>query len=157
MAHRILYENMDLEAALKAACDDLSIKERYFITPTALISAQRGNRDNRDHRVTGTVKEHRDNRWIPRGGPKRNQTHDKGGKKGSGKKGNGKHKDNKGEVRKNSFDKKYKNNKTPDGRLLRWAFQSEDCKFVNNCKFVHACANCLGDHPACNKTLCKAS
>ena len=36
MVHRVLYESEDIATALRFACKDLSVKERYFITPTAL-------------------------------------------------------------------------------------------------------------------------
>ena len=155
---KFLYDSLDFEAALNFAKTDLSCKEQYFITPTALLSSTRRHGSN----VSSTSSAAMHSRVTPPASVK-------GRGKGNGGISNKKRKaeartqwfvDNpttaavKGKGKKGGKGKGKANlKKTPDGRLI--------CGFHNSlvgcsrspCNYVHVCSNCFGtDHiaPACS-------
>lgn len=154
MCRSILFDKLDFGAAMEAAILDLHTKERYFISPTALLAGARSSSSSSAaHQVvTGLpygvpvppapTLSNRKRKAEAKARAKANSAHEakvvqakpepKGKAKGKGK----------------------KNRQTPDGRLI--------CDFYNkaagctreNCSFVHICSICFGNHPSMN---CKAA
>lgn len=147
----ILYDKMDFETALDEAMRNLQVKERYFTTPTAMLSASRGKSigsggsaaqlDVQQAPVLSNRK--RKAEAKAKAAAKRQTTvppvpgldaKGKGRGKGRGK----------------------GNRKTPDGRLI--------CDFYNRpagctrtpCTFVHICNLCFGPHTAFSN-MCAAA
>ena len=132
----VLYDDLDFEAALLRSCRDLSVKERFFTTPTAIISANRTGRSGGASRGSDSS--------SPKPEPKSAAAKRRARKTNAGTKtvvktvtkaegrGQGKGKgQSKGQMQ-----------KTPDGRLI--------CGFVNTpqgcvkstCQFLHVCNVC---------------
>lgn len=141
MVHRVLYESEDIATALRFSCKDLSVKERYFITPTALKRNPGGDATSSVFTgVTRTISKRQQRQtdyFIYRKGSKG----EKG--KGKGKKGT-----------KAGKDSKWKHSKTPDGRSICFGYQDNLCKKGSSCNYVHVCGTCLGTHAAVD---CKAT
>ena len=129
-----------LVQALQHVVKDSDIKECYFTTPIALgvgfTSQQTG--DSKWRKVS--------NKGSQFGGYG-NKGFSKGQHKGFGK-GKGKFKGSKGSVLTRDENQNVLVSKTPDGRELCYAFNSQGCN--NKCGRVHACRvkGCLGAHSA---------
>jgi hypothetical protein len=136
---KVLYDDLDLAAALKEAMEDLQIKERFFITPTAIAAganSRYGSSSSGQHNVPPRPAPYAD----PKGGKdKGGKGGDKGPKGGKGKGGKGK---GGKQVTSNESRKIGRQMKTPDGRLICHRFQSKECSYGDNCRFVHVCSKC---------------
>ena len=156
VCRKVLYDGMDFEAALNFAKEDLSCKEQYFITPTAMLAASSRGHPVAQHVQTGVggpakgkgkgsagkvsskkrKQEARAQWWAdnPESAPKA----------GKGGKGKGKGKGKLGPFK-----------KTPDGRLICRFFNSEQgCARGADCGYVNVCDKCYApEHGAmsCNK------
>ena len=128
-----------LAQALQHVVKDSDIKERYFTTPIALgvgfTSQQTG--DGKWRKMAG-----KGQRFSSYGTSK---GFGKGNNKGFGK-SKGKHKGSKGSALTRNDNHNVLGSKTPDGRELRFAFNSQGCK--NKCGRVHACRvkECIRTH-----------
>ena len=143
----VLYDSKDFATALVEATKDLQIRERYFITPTAMLNSASKGKPTVTAAIGDTLPvlsaKKRKQAWVEAQKEKRA----KGGKgqaKGSDKsiaKGKGK-------------GKKFR--KTPDGRSICDFFnKASGCKKSDSeCTWVHCCSSCLGPHPA---TACPSS
>ena len=110
-----------LSEALAEVIKNADLKESFFTTPIALGALQSGGK-----------------KWRRLGdGKGKNDYKGRKGKKGDGKKGGGK--DHHGNPL---------SSRTPDGREICYAFNSQGCK--GKCGRVHVCrvAGCYGDHSA---------
>lgn len=123
----IMFENLDISAAMLKARKCTETKEKYFSTPVALSAAVSRGTKRPAEPLTA------DERGKGKGKSKGKA---KGANKGNGatKKGKGK-----GKAR-------FPKTKTPDGRSICYKFQDGQCNNAS-CAFCHVCANCLGDHP----------
>jgi hypothetical protein len=149
---------MDFEAALDFAMNDLSCKEQYFITPTALLNSAsrrsgshsvqaipaqqakgKGNgNDSKDHPMSSKKRKiaARALWWENNKEANSQKGGGKGNKKGAGKKGGKSHL-----------------KKTPDGRLICQYYNQQNGCSRATCDFVHVCSNCFSeDHAATNCT-----
>ena len=137
---KILHEDLDFAAALLAARSDLGCKERYFISPTALITAgqkrsvqQITGGDGGKGAVGKSKKQKRREAHLAQGGDsgKGKKGAAKGGAKGKGKgKGKGKR-------------------QTPDGRMICGFYNSQNGCRSSTCQFLHLCGHCFAeDHTA---------
>ena len=129
-----------LSAALKQVVGDMELKESYFTTPLALLTAegQMPQKYNRPNSKGGN-----DGRGFQGGYHYRNDFNNKKGGKGKqnfGGKGKSKHKGSHGNLQLATH--------TPDGRELCFAYNSQGCK--GQCGRVHACRvrGCYADHSA---------
>ena len=143
VARMVLYEDLDFSAALTRAMADIACKERFFITPTALITASRGKQSNaRSSNDDPFGESETPSKGLSAAAKRRAR---KGGGKGviktSGKGGK--------TAAKGKAGGKSQMQKTPDGRLI--------CGFVNlpqgcvkpKCQFLHVCNLCYDpDHVA---------
>ena len=127
----IMFDGLDIAAAMRAARKDMETKEKHFSTPTAL-AATRGVKRPADGMGGATSSD-----WAPAAKKKGSSKGGKGQGKGSSKGG-----DKSGGKGKSSF----KNTKTPDGRMICFRYQDDSCK-SKKCNFVHLCTTCLGEHP----------
>jgi hypothetical protein len=147
VCRRVLYDGLDFEAALHFAMNDLSCKEQYFITPTALLnSASRRANTNMPHagptlQAKGKGKgkegkEYMSNRKRKAAAKLEQGSGGKGSGKGAGKKGG-----------------KSQLKRTPDGRLICQFYNQQNGCSRSPCDFVHICSNCFSeDHAATNCT-----
>jgi hypothetical protein len=149
---------MDFEAALDFAMNDLSCKEQYFITPTALLNSAarrtgssnvqaapaqhakgKGNgSDSKDPYMSSKKRKLAARQlWLDNFKESNsNKGEGKGNKKGAGKKGGKSHL-----------------KKTPDGRLICQFYNRQNGCSKATCDFVHVCSNCFSeDHAATNCT-----
>jgi hypothetical protein len=138
---KILFESFDFETAMEAARTDLVIKERYFISPTAILSAMGRNGGSSASAPQSSTQ----GAAVPGGrGP--------GGGLSNKQKRAAKATSSKAPVLKTTAKKgKGKgskgSNKTPDGRIICLNFNTlKGCSYAN-CKFVHVCSSCFDtDH-----------
>ena len=112
-----------MKNALEVARKDVSIKERYLITPAslnALTSLRTSGSRSPKHERRGYEGPASEGRWNT-----------------SQKKGKGKGGKNKSGLL----------SQTPDGRQIcyRWNSMKERCRF--NCGRLHICQRCMGQHP----------
>ena len=136
LCRKVLYESKDFETALEESRLDLSLKERYFITPTAMAAAA-----SRGGGKAAALNA------LTKGGGKGNEKglskkQRKAEKRAAGvpeseiapkaAKGNAKGKD-----------RRSKSRMTPDGRIVCTAFNTlVGCTYAASCKFVHCCSKC---------------
>ena len=121
----VVFNGVRLKEAMRMARACPVTKEKYFTTPVALAAAVSRAPTGKRVPVPG---EDRPPKW-PKGAGK-GKGKDKGGKgKGKGK----------GKAR-------FTHTKTPDGRLVCFRYQDDQCK-SGKCTYVHVCARCLGNHP----------
>lgn len=142
----VLFDGVTLADALSNVIKDLSIKERYFITPTAMINAS-GKRLNATSEAQNTSTPllsnkkrklaERQAKWKVKSELPENPGKKPNKGKGKGGKGGGK-----GSLK-----------KTPDGRLICSFFQTHAGCVKPGCQFVHCCEICYGKHPTVE---CKA-
>ena len=143
MTRSIVYDGNDFLTAMRLAIADLQCRERYFITPTAMLQA------SSKHRAPTQP--------LPPGAPapfiealgavvlsntkKKKQA--KLAKKTALTKGGA------------GTDVKPKIFKTPDGRFICSFYQTEKGCAKATCKFVHVCQECNGKHPLymCKKVI----
>lgn len=144
---KILYEDMDLRAALAAAQADLQVKERFFITPTAIAAGANSRSSS-----TGYIRGEDRARPYAQKGDKGGKGSKPAGKSGKNDKG-GKGSEKGGKSGSNARRKQFQALKTPDGRLICNSFQTGTCNYSDKCRYVHVCGKCFGDHPSsgCNK------
>lgn len=147
----VLYDSMDFGTALTAAMQSLTCKERFFITPTAIMASARGGRgtsqgpgqigqpqakgmQNQASSGKGNPLSNRKRKAEAKAAGKGNKTQgSKGGKAGNGGKSMLK--------------------KTPDGRLICGFFNSEAGCVKPTCRFVHVCSLCYSPtHTAFSKS-----
>ena len=149
VVRKVLYEDLDFQTALNAAMIDLQCRERYFITPTALLTAAKGGRGSTTTTLAREVQIGKPG--LP--GQGQSPQAKKRAKAAEAKKGKGKgvmktivkEEKGKGKGKTNLM------SKTPDGRWI--------CGFVNTaagcvkpkCNFLHCCNLCYAtDHVAAN-------
>ena len=133
MCRKIMYEGRDIQTALQECWRDPHLKERYFVTPTALsicIPSQMSPRA--PPAATPSGQKRANSASAHPGGSK-------GRKKGKGK-GKG-----------INLPANYHRN-TPDGRRLCFKYNTANISCSGSCNYVHACQVCFGPHPAykCN-------
>ena len=150
----ILYENNDFATALRAAQEDLSCKEQFYITPTAMLMAggKRGTQQQPQQVAQyqggtgGGSSQSQGNQGSRQKNAVRKSGKDQNKSNSTGKQS--------GNQPKKSKAKNYRGKKTLDGRMI--------CDFYNGargcnkdkCNFVHVCAFCFADHSAFSG-LCK--
>jgi hypothetical protein len=136
----ILYEGMTFVEAMNAAMKDLSIKERYFITPTAMQgcrgspASQSTSQASNPGAISNKKRKAAERlAWIKENASSGTSKPAKGKGKGRGRgKGKGKGKNLK---------------KTPDGRFICGFYGTPaGCK-KDKCDFVHCCEWCFESHP----------
>ena len=132
----VLYDGMDIATALTFAMKDLECKEINFITPTALISSNRGGSSSSTSNSQALQTSGQQKGSEKGAAAKKRKFEEQAG--GKGKKGSGKgSKGNKG-------GKVTRTRKTPDGRLICDFFnKGPGCTKGEACKFVHVCNFCL--------------
>lgn len=145
LARYVLYEEKDFDSALELAMKDLQVKERHFITPTALLSSSRTGGSSGSGSGSALAAFH----GVPvppapiaaKGeGKKRKAAGIAAKPKGKGK-GKGK-----------------KIRRTPDGRMICDFYNKVNgCTKGKECDFVHVCNLCGGDHAAASNTCRKAA
>ena len=125
---RVVYDGLDISAALEFARKDALTKQWYFETPTSVnasISRKRGagggDQGNEQKKGKGRGK-------AGKGKNAGEKAAEKVAGKGRGKKGG-----------------KHKHSHTPDGRMICFRFQTGGCT-GKGCTYVHICSNCLGSH-----------
>jgi hypothetical protein len=130
MVRSITYPPLsDFATAMRAAMADPVVRERHFITPTALLTA------------AGAA-----SRFGKRPAPEDAWAQEKAVKK---KKGKGKGKEDK--VQKApAADNNTRIQQTPDKKRICGFFNRKGCK-VENCTWAHVCNRCMGAHPASDK------
>ena len=131
-------ESRPLRATLTEVMKDFQLKEQYFTAPIALSSGQRD------------AWQKRPNLWGQEDFNKWQRNDWKGPKKGKdrkGKKGDKGDKGNKGGGKGDAKNGKGTTGRTPDGRLICYAYSNEGCD--GNCGMVHCCQvrGCFGPHP----------
>jgi hypothetical protein len=151
---QILYANTDFATAMTAARTDLSVREKFFITPTALLNSCKGgsssssggaDKPKLQQQQTQQQQQQPKAKSGGKGDPTSNRKRKlaefrdkrkaKGKAKGSSK-GDGK-----------------SQKKTPDGRLICSFFNTEKgCVKGDECTWVHVCSNCLGAHSMASKS-----
>jgi hypothetical protein len=157
-ARAVLYEGLDWYAAIKAATLDLSLKERYFTTPTAVFNAMKrsgastvspgqalpgapgavikgiSNKQKKKEARAKAQAEKEKKEQATAGAPAKTP---KGKGKGGGKSGG---KDRK-PIR-----------KTPDGLPICTFYGETTGCSKDTCTFLHVCWKCFGNHPGhgCN-------
>ena len=143
ICRKIQFDMMDFATAMREAMQDLTIKERYFITPTAYLSAAKKTNNSTALTTNLAASPGGQIKGLGKGGQlsrKQKRAIDsstaassvtkssKGKAKGKGK----------GKAR-----------KTPDGRVICIAFNtSAGCSYPN-CKFVHVCSTCFAEAHNC--------
>ena len=132
----VLYDSLDFETALKAAQRDLNIKERFFISPTAILSANGKRRPAAAIAGVPPIPVISNKRRKAAERVARNKSGSSKGPPSSGSGGKGKGKS------------KSENPKTPDGRLICGFYnKAAGCK-KEGCTWVHVCSRCYQNHPA---------
>lgn len=142
----VLYEGSTLADALENVVKDLSIKERYFITPTAMINASRKTHvPSEGATSSGTQLSNKKRKQAERQAKWAAQKAEavETPKKAPKGKGKGAKKGGKSTLK-----------KTPDGRLICSFFQTHAGCVKPGCQFVHCCEVCYGKHPTFE---CKAA
>lgn len=133
MLRLVTEDNQSMKDALKAACNDSVVKERYFTTPLAVSGPSRKRKleNTGDTYPTNTRNDH--------GG---------GGKSSNGKgKGKGRGK-SKGKQSSAGFGKNGCARSTPDGKPICFAFNDKPNPCTKSkCPFLHVCGKCFKDHP----------
>ena len=138
----ILYDNDDFKTALDKATKDLSCRERYFITPTAMLAATAGK--PKQTQVEAGGKGNKGKQGVERTIVKQKGQKGQGGK-GAGKGGKGK----KGTKITTPI------KKTPDGRsICGYHNTTAGCNLGASCRFVHICNVCFSpEHTGLNCTV----
>ena len=148
VVRKVLYDGFDFEAALNFAKEDLSCKEQYFITPTAMLAASRRTAPSPLPLLAGSVapSKGKGKGGEGKGSAKKRKLEARaqwwndnpdGGPKGKGGKGSGKGKGGKG-------GKLGPFKKTPDGRLICRFFNAEQgCTRGAECGYVNVCSKCF--------------
>jgi hypothetical protein len=151
-SRKVLFEQADFATALAAAKDDVQLRARWFITPTAILasSSSAPKRNIQDSTLSSQQPQLSKKK-------QRLQTYKEGKSgKGAGSKGTGKGatggnskgggKGNKGAAGKNA-NRGGQFKKTPDGRLICNFWNSAASCSRQGCTFVHVCAACYSpDH-----------
>jgi hypothetical protein len=134
----VMTQGLDLDAALQGARKDLELKERFFLTPTAMTLAL----------STSSPSSFTSKRPLP---AQEEDSRRRGPAKGKGKGRLGKGNKSKGQGA-------AWHSVTPDGRKICFAWNSQEKKCRGSCGFVHCCQLCFGSHPAhsCKKTSAPA-
>ena len=129
----IMFDHLDLKAAMAQAARDPLVKEKFFSTPVSLSNPSReGSKRAADE--GSNSRQQQPKKKAKGDGRASSSNQSTGGKGGSGAKGGKKGK------------QIYANTKTPDGRSICFRYQDGSCK-GKKCSFVHVCATCLGAHP----------
>ena len=143
---KITYDGLDFKTAIEFAMNDLQCRERYFVTPTALINASLAKKQNV---AAGTA-----NPPPPKpvsassDGPKPGKKKSK--KQARWAKLKEKAKTEVSRVLPPGFPdaKRSKIARTPDGRNICGFFQLPAGCRKQNCSYLHVCDKCYGNHPA---------
>ena len=144
---RVLYESEDMATALDYAMKDLNCKERFFITPTAILAAAAPRGKVLETPEAPGVLSNNQKRKLERANwlasQKASKVHPPPESKGKGK-GKGKEKGKK---------TKFKLVKTPDGRFVCGFYQLPSGCTKESCTFVHVCSRCFENHPESQCTV----
>ena len=146
-ARHVLYDGDDFKTALDKALNNLSCRERYFITPTAMLAATSNSK------APGAGQSNQDAGKGVKG--VRNKVLKQKGK-GSAGKGGGKGGKVKGATKGSGTPRiTTPIKKTPDGRLICGYYNTANgCVLGADCKFVHICSICFGtDHTSLTCTV----
>ena len=138
----VLYDGDDFQTALVRATKDLACRERYFITPTAMLAATAGK--PKQTQVDAGGKGNKGKQGVERTIVKQKGQKGQGGK-GAGKGGKGK----KGSKITTPI------KKTPDGRsICGYHNTTAGCNLGASCRFVHICNVCFSpEHTGLNCTV----
>ena len=129
LMHSIVYQNLDLEAALESARANTELREEYFTAP-AMMATMAGAAEGAAY---GARRErHHDPPNTPYGSSSG---------KGKGVKGRGK-----GKRKNNATNAAELPRTTPDGKQICFAFNNEGCKEGKKCTRAHVCRQCFGQH-----------
>ena len=143
---KITYDGLDFKTAIEFAMNDLQCRERYFVTPTALINASMAKKQ---HVSAGTANPP-PLKTVPASpdGPKPSKTKLK--KQARWAKLKEKKKTEVVRVLPPGFPdaKRTKVARTPDGRNICGFFQLPAGCRKQNCQYLHVCEKCYGNHPA---------
>ena len=131
----ITFDGLDIAAALKKVRKDQELRAKYFTTPSlSLMALANSAPPGSSSGAPPAPPQWQRDSWQREGPYSR---------KGSGKKGKGKgNKGGKGKV-----DANFKS-RTPDGRQICFAYNSQYERCRGNCGRVHCCQVCFGSHPA---------
>ena len=131
----LITEGSTLGLSLKTAYQDPVTKERYFNTPLALAGTLRSAK-----RTYNEMDNNYSKGGKGKGKGKSNRPRGHRGKAG-GKGGNRAVANGDGGSRDGC------KAKTPDGKMICYAYNTRDGCDRNPCRFLHVCGNCFRDHP----------
>ena len=146
VCRKVLYEAKVFETALEESRLDLGLKERYFITPTAMSAAASRSGGKGSNATTWQIQD----KGAGKGGKPLTKKQKKAEKRAASAaweapapktaKGKGKERRSKGRL-------------TPDGRIVCTAHNADGCTYGATCKFVHCCSKCYD--PAHTAATCR--
>ena len=148
---KITYDGQDFKTAIEFAMNDLQCRERYFVTPTALINASLAKKP---HVATGTaVPPPLKSVSDPTDGPSKHgklKSRKQAQRARQKERAKSEAKSEAVRVLPPGFPdaKRAKIARTPDGRNICGFFQLPAGCRKQNCSYLHVCDKCYGNHPA---------